>query len=277
MLLLCEIISFVLIYQNNAYQRNVMLSSANAITGRILSVSSAVFSYFDLQNINSELLERNGLLQMEVIRLQEQLNNQKIDKTPFNQVFLSDTVLTDSLKRKNYSYRFIPAGVRRNSVNLHRNYITINKGAKDGIRPDMGVISPSGIVGIITDVDENLSVAMSLLHVKTAVSCKIKNTPFFGPLSWKGGDLRYGYLEHIGTHAIFQTGDTIVTSGYSDVFPPGIMVGVIESFKKQDDDNYYSLKVRLTTDFQSLNTLFVIDNVSQQEQIKLEREARRND
>jgi len=120
-------------------------------------------------------------------------------------------------------------------------------------------------------------VAMSLLNVETTVSCKIRNTHFFGPLSWKGGDVRYAYLSQIATHAVFHAGDTIVTSGISDIFPPGIMVGVIESFNRQDDDNYYSLKVRLSTDFQSLNAISVIDNQLQREQRELEREARKNE
>jgi len=118
---------------------------------------------------------------------------------------------------------------------------------------------------------------MSLLHVKSKVNCKIQHTNFFGPLSWKGGDLQYGYLEQIASHATFQAGDTIVTSGYSDLFPPGIMVGIIESYKRQEDDNFYSLKVRFATDFQSLNAISVIDNLLQYEQKEIEREARKND
>ena len=273
----CEIIAFVLIYHNNAYQRNMILSSANAITGRLLSVSSAVFSYFDLQKANQELFERNSLLEMEVLLLREQLNNLSSDKTQFGQVFLKDTVLADSLIKRNNAYQFVSARVVNNSVNSLTNYFTINKGSNDGIHSDMGVISPHGIAGVITTVGDGFAVAMSLLHVKSGVSCKIQHTSFFGPLSWKGGDVRYGYLEKIATHANFLVGDTIVTSGYSDLFPPGIMVGIIESYKRQEDDNFYSLKVRFATDFQSLNAINVIDNLLQNEQKDIEREAKKND
>ena len=141
----------------------------------------------------------------------------------------------------------------------------------------MGVVSPRGVAGIVTTVDNRFSVVMSLLNVKCKVSCKIQHTHFSGSLSWKGGDVKYAYLEQIATHATFQVGDTIVTSGYSDLFPPGIIVGTVESFKKQNDDNFYSLKVRFTTDFQSLNALCVIDNDRQRELKKIEKEARKND
>ena len=269
--LICEIVSFALIYRNNAYQQSIMLSSASTITGRLLSVSGAVFSYFDLQKDNQELLERNSLLEMEVIRLHEQLNMKITDTTTFGRVFLNDTVLKD------YRYQYIKAGVMNNSVRYPNNYITVNKGAKDGIRADMGVISPRGIVGIITAVSENYAVVMSMLNVKSRTSCMIRHTNFSGSLSWKGGDVKYAFLDQIATHATFQIGDTIETSGYSDVFPPGIMVGTVESYNKQTDDNYFSLKVRLATDFQTLNVLNIIDNRLQKEQKEIEREARKND
>ena len=277
LLIICETVSFALIYQHNAYQRSVMLSSANTITGKLLSVSNTVFSYFDLQKVNMELLERTALLEMENVQLREQLQNLMSDKTTFNQVFLKDTVLSDSLIHKNAVYKYVTARTVNNSAHYLHNYITINKGSKDGIRPDMGVISPHGVAGIVTTVDNSFSVVMSLLNVKCKVSCKIQHTHFSGSLSWKGGDVRYAYLEQIASHATFQVGDTIVTSGYSDLFPSGIMVGTIESFNKQNDDNFYSLKVRFATDFQSLNSLCVIGNESQQELKKIEGEARKND
>jgi rod shape-determining protein MreC len=277
LLIICEIVAFAVIYRNNAYQRNLILSSANAVTGRIMAVSGSVLSYFDLQNMNRELIEQNSRLEMEVIRLQEQLGHITVEKTSFNRVFLKDTVLSDSLIKRTYTYRYISAGVVNSSVNLLHNYITINKGSADGIRPDMGVVSPRGIAGIVTTVDDRFSVVMSLLNIKSRVSCKIQHTHFSGSLSWKGDDVKYAYLEQIAAHAPFQAGDTIVTSGYSDVFPPGIMVGVIESFSKQNDDNFYSLKVNLSTDFQSVNALYAIDNQLQDQLKKIEREARKND
>ena len=273
----CEIISFILIYRNNAYQHQIMLTSANTVVGRISAISGAVFSYFDLQRVNQELLEHSSKLEMELVDLREKYNRLANDSIKFDHIFLKDTVLTDSLLKGDYVYKYITASVINNSTTYLNNYITINKGRNDGIRPDMGVISPQGIVGIVTNVDEHYSVVISLLNVKFKVNCKVRNTDFFGPLSWKSGDVRYAYLEQLPTHATFNTGDTIVTSGYSSFFPPGVMVGIVESYDNESNDNFYSLKVRLSTDFQSLNVLKVIDNTLQQEQKKIEMEARKND
>ena len=277
LLIVCEIFSFSLIYRNSAYQRNTIISAANSVTGSVLSVCNTVFSYFDLFGVNQELLERTARLEMEVAYWREQAANQTVDQATFGQVFLRDTVVSDSLIQKSLIYRYIPARVVNNSVNYQRNYITINKGSDDGIRQDMGVVSPRGIVGVVTNVDNRFAIVMSLLNVKCKMSCKIQHTHFSGSLSWKGGDVRYAFLEQIATHATFQVGDTIVTSGYSDIFPPGVQVGVVESFNKQNDDNFYALKVRLFTDFQSLNALCVIENRLQETQKNIEQEARRND
>lgn len=272
-----EIVSIVLIYRNNVYQQNRMLSTANVVTGYIMSVSSNIFSYFDLREANQELLERNSKLETEVATLRELLYRQEADTTSFEQVFLKDTVFADSLFHGDIQYNYIPVGVVSNSTNYINNYITINKGTNDGIRPDMGVVSPYGVVGIVMTVGDHYSVILSLLNVKFNVNCKVLQTNYFGALSWKGGDIRYAYLEQLPTHSTFQAGDTIVTSGNSAVFPPGIMVGIVESYEKQDDDNFYSLKVRLTSDFQALRVLYVIDNRLQKERQDVEREARKND
>jgi rod shape-determining protein MreC len=275
--ILCEIISFVLIYRNNAYQRNMMLTSANAITGSISSASSAVFSYLDLQKVNQELLERNSMLEREVIYLREHLKEMSLDTIDFNSVFLRDTVFDSNSLDKNYTYDLITARVVNNSTNFINNYITINKGSKEGIRPDMGVVSPHGVVGIVMTVKDHYSVVISILNTKLNINCKLKGTDFSGPLSWKGGDVAYAYLEELPTHAVFEVGDTIVTSGYSAVFPSGIMAGIVESYSKQRDDNFYSLKVRLATDFYSLSALCVILNKAQEEQWAIEKEVGKND
>jgi rod shape-determining protein MreC len=267
--LLCEIISFSLIYRNNAYQHNMMLSSAGVITGNLSAASNAVLSYLDLRRVNRDLLERNGRLEMEVLRLQSRLETASLDTVDFSSAFLSDTM--------NYTYEYIPAGVANNSITYVNNYITVNKGSADGIRPDMGIISPRGVAGIIVTVSERYSVAISLLSARFKLSCKLKGTNYFRMLSWRGNDVNYAWLDALPAHAVFQVGDTVVTSGYSTIFPPGIMVGVVEDYGKGSNDDSYSLKVRLATDFQTLNALYVIVNRSQDEQKEIEREAMKND
>jgi len=264
--ILCEIISFLLIYRNNAYQRNVMLSSANTITASISSVSQRFFSYFDLQHANNELMERNKALELEALRLRNHIQTLVHDTVSFQHLFAQDD-----------QYEYITAGIVKNSTTRVRNYFTINKGYKDGIRPDMGVVSPMGVAGIVMTVTNNFSVVLSLLNTQFSISAKVMNHNYSGSLSWDGIDTRYAYLKELPTYATFQIGDTVVTSGFSSIFPPDILIGVVESYNKQRDDNYNSLKVRLATDFLSLNSLFVIRNKLQEEQLEAEREAMSND
>jgi rod shape-determining protein MreC len=256
----------------------MMLSSANVITGHISSASNVVFSYLNLQTVNQELLERNILLEAELIRLQSLLDRAALDTIDFSGIHSGDSLMNGGeQQRENYTYEYLPAGVVNNSVTHVNNYITINKGADDGIRPDMGVVSPRGVAGIVVTVRERYSVVISLLNSKFKLSCKVKNTGYFGALTWKSDDLAIAYLEELPSHATFQVGDTVVTSGYSAIFPPGVMVGVVEAYGKQRDDNFYSLKVRLATDFRSLSALCVIVNRSQDKQREIEREAIKND
>jgi rod shape-determining protein MreC len=238
------------------------MTSANAVTGQILSVSNAVFSYLDLQKVNRQLIEKNNRLEMELIMLRGQLNEKMSDTLNF---------------QKDFDYECITATVVNNSTIYTNNYITLNKGSNDGIRPDMGVISMDGLTGIVMTVNANYSLVISLLNTNLKVSVKVKDTDYFGALSWKGGDSRFAHLEELPVHSVFKAGDTIVTSGYSSIFPPGIMVGTVDSYNKQRDDSFFSLKVRLATDFQTLRSVSVIENRNQEEQKEIERQAGKND
>lgn len=268
---LLEFISFALIYRNHGYQRNMMLSSANVISGHIASVSGYVNSYLNLRDINRDLLERNGHLEMELIELQEQIEMMQADTVAF-----AGFSTTDSISNS-FPYDFILANVVNNSVTHLSNFITINKGRLDGIQPDMGVVSEKGVVGIISTVSDHFSVIIPLLNPKFKLSCKILGSSYFGSLSWNGHNARYANLDELPRHMEFEKGDLVVTSGYSAVFPAGVIVGRVTDFSKQHDDNFYSLEVELATDFQSLNNVRVIKNYRQEEQLNLEREAKKND
>ena len=266
---LLEIVSLMLIYRNNAYQRNIIFSSANVLTGHIASVSGYVTSYLNLHEINKELLERNGQLEMELLELQDRLDMMVADTVAFAG-FAPDST-------EHFAYSFILAGVVNNSVSHLSNYITVNKGSKDGIAPDMGVVSERGVVGIVSTVNDHFSVIIPLLNPKSQLSCKVLGSTYFGALIWKGRDIRFANLEKLPRHVEFQKGDTIVTSGYSSVFPAGLIVGTVADFEKQHDDNFFSLEVELATDFQALNNVRIIKNYNQAEQRRVEQEARRND
>ena len=267
--LLLEVLSLILIYHNNAYQRNIMFSSANVVTGHIASVSGYVTSYLNLREINKELLERNGKLELQMLEMQDRLDMMMADTVAFAG-FAPDST-------EQFPYICVMAEVVNNSVTHLSNYITVNKGRKDGIDRDMGVVSERGVVGIVSAVSDHFAVVIPLLNPKFRLSCKVLGSSYFGSLSWNGLNSRYANLDELPRHVQFDKGDTIVTSGYSAVFPAGIIVGTVSDFKKQHDDNFYSLEVLLATDFQALNDVRIIKNYRQAEQLSLELEAKRND
>jgi rod shape-determining protein MreC len=246
----------------------VFLNSANTTVGYISSVSGYVLSYVRLREENKKLFERNSLLSVEILELEQQLQTLRSD-----QLFY-DGVMPDSIVK---DYHYVAARVVNNSVTKLSNYITIDKGENDGIEPDMGVISVWGVVGIVSTVEKHFSVVIPLLNPKSKLSCKFYNGDFYGSLSWDGRDMRYANLEELPNHVEFQEGDTIVTSGFSAIFPPGIWVGTVVETDKIRDRNFYSLRVKLATDFQRLKNVCVIKNDFQEERIAVEREARKND
>lgn len=267
--LLLEIVSLMLIYRNNAYQRNIIFSSANVVTGHLASASGYVTSYLNLRETNKDLLERNGELEMKLLELQDQIEMIKADSTHFAGFAPDSTEV--------FPYDFILADVANNSVSHLSNYITVRKGRKDGVAPDMGVVSERGVIGIVSTVSDHFSVIIPLLNPKFRLSCKVLGSSYFGSLSWDGRSARVAKLDELPRHVEFKKGDTIVTSGYSAVFPAGIIVGTIADFEKQHDDNFYSLKVELATNFESLKTVRIIRNYRQEEQIRIEQEAKKND
>ena len=163
-----------------------------------------------------------------------------------------------------------------NSITRGHNYITIEKGRRDGIKPEMGVVDQNGVVGVVNVVGEHASRIISLLNPKMRLSCKIKGSEYFGSLVWDGKNPEEAVLEEMPRHEKFKKGDTIVTSGYSALFPPGIPVGTIVSHAKEHDDNFYALRIKLFTDFNRLSTVRVITN-DMNEELKEIREGEEND
>lgn len=246
-----------------------MISSANVVTGHLASLAGSITAYLDLREINKELLEQNGRLEMRLLDLQDQLD-----------LLLADTVTFKGFAPDSselFPYSFITADVVNNSVAHLANYITVDKGRLDGVVPDMGVVSERGVVGIVSTVSDHFSVIIPLLNPKFRLSCKVLGSSYFGSLGWDGRDPKFANLEELPRHVEFQKGDTVVTSGYSAVFPAGIIVGKVESFERQRDDNFYTLRVELMTDFRVLNNVRIIKNFRQAEQIGIEEEAKKND
>jgi len=167
-------------------------------------------------------------------------------------------------------YTFINAQVINNTVRNRNNYITLNKGSLHGVKPDMGIITHNGVIGIITDVSNNFSSAMSLLHSDIKISAKIKRNNQMGTVVWEGNDFRTATMMFIPPHIELTRGDTIVTSGFSHIFPPDIIIGTVGYFEVREGDNFYTLKVELACDFNSLNNVQIVKNLLRDEKIEIE-------
>lgn len=252
-----EVIALILAIGGDAKRNSVFCTSANFVTGRIYDLAWNYVSYFNLREENAMLME--------------QLSNIRRKNSMF---YVSDTAKfqtqTDSLGK--LKYRFITASVLKNSINSKNNFMTLDVGKAEGVHPDMAVVSASGAVGIVVNTSEHFSLAISLLNNKVGISAKLKNSNFYGKLNWTGEDYHTAILHEIPNHVILNVGDTVVTSGYSAIFPPGIPVAVIDSFERNSDDNFYSIKVKFTTDLKCLANVFVIENLMQDEQYQLEEE-----
>lgn len=252
--LLLEVTSFILIFNNNGYQKAKYLNSSNRITGSIYKSYNSIVGYFGLTRVNKELSEENAFL-----------------RTQLAEIYLKpDSVINQKLAMDESSYNFTSAMVINNSVNRQYNYITLNKGRKDGIKPDQGIMNSDGVVGMITNVSESFSVGFSLLNKRWGVSAKHKKSGTFGPISWDGTDYQYAYLNGIPFHVQLSVGDTIVTSSYSSVFPEGILIGTIHEFEEPSGENYYKIVIKLAVDFKALSFVEVIGNLKKDELKSLE-------
>lgn len=252
---LLEGVSMVMIVNYNNYQKVRSLNSGNVISGGIYDGYSSVSEYFKLKRINRDLVKENT-------RLRTALQNEILYKLDKN---LLDT---DTLSSP--GYYFTSAHVTNNSVNGRYNYITLNKGSKHGIVPDMGVITNNSVVGIVINVSENYCTVISIINERSRISAKIKQNDYFGSLAWDSKDYRKASLNEIPYHVNINEGDTITTSGYSSIFPGGLLLGTISEFKHVGGDNFYRIEVDLSTDFKKLVNVDIIRNSKKEEIIELE-------
>ena len=253
--LLFATLSCVMLFRGNPYQQHVYMTSAGAVASAVYRTSNSVTGYFHLRGINEDLQQRTAQLEMELIDLRRQLR-------AAGEKIYGDSVPVDSALRQ---YRFIMAHVINNSIARSNNFITIDRGESDGVRPEMGVVDQNGVVGIVNVTGPHTARLISVLNSDLRLSCKVKGSDAFGSLVWDGKSPRRALLEEMPRHVEFALGDTVITSGYSVVCPEGIPVGRVVGHKRDDDDNFYSLSVELFTDFATLSTVRVIENFSKDE------------
>jgi len=253
--LLLEVFSFVLIANSTYYQRASILNTSNRITGAVYDAFDNVTDYLSLRKTNYILSEENARL-----RKATRLSFLTADTNSF---FVNDTIF-----KLRYSY--IAAKVIHNSVNKRNNYLMLNKGRKQGIDKDMAVITSNGIVGTVVSVSENFCWVMSVLNKHTKISGRIKKNNQMGTLIWEGNDFTIGTLSDIPAHVKIAKGDTIVTSGFSHIFPPGILIGTILDFRVEQGDHFYVIPFSFSVDYNSLDYVYIVKNLMKDEQEKLE-------
>ncbi len=253
--LILEGIAFSLLTSGNSYHNTRIVKGTRGLTRRIEQRASNARTYFRLREIGQTLATENTYLKNEIERLGR-------NETQFF------SPLTDSVYQQQYIWS--TAEVVNNSVNRQKNFFTLNKGVLQGLSVDMAVTSDRAIAGVIVGCSMNYSVVMSLLNLDFRLSSRIRSNGYFGSLSWDGIDISQAVLSEIPQHVTISVGDTVETTGYSAVFPEGIMVGTVSDFEKTGSD-FYKITVLLKTDFKRLYYVNVIGNLQKAEQRELEK------
>lgn len=253
-----EVLSIVLVVQNNEYPKSATFASTNRVVASVYSLTHTVTDYFHLRTENEDLAEENVALRNQITQLEACLAEQPDSLGLFH--------ITSP-------FSFISAQVINQTAHQQKNFLTINKGEQDGVLPDRGVISKDGVVGVVATVSDHYALVIPILNPAFAVSCKIKRNGYIGSLQWDGLDYRYAQLTDIARHIEVKEGDTIVTSGVSDLFAADIPVGVIEKDELNESDAYHQIKVALAVDFRRLTNVCVVQNQDREEIEQLEEQS----
>ncbi len=241
-------IALALTIQSHSYHRSRFINSANGLSGGVYSTFNSIEQYFNLRDENAILSEENK-------RLRERL---------FNDLNSEDSSYIDTTYSKGI-YRVIIADVYKNSYTLTNNYLTLNKGEKDSVRQDFGVITSKGIIGIIDNTSRNYATALSILNKKSRINAKLKSSNHIGSLTWNGKSSEFTQLIDVSKFAPVKVGDTIVTGGESSIFPENIGIGIIESFDTDISGDTYNIEVKLFNDMTSIGTVYIIENIDKTE------------
>jgi rod shape-determining protein MreC len=245
--------------QSHSYHKSKVISSANFLTGGVYKQINNVNEYFNLRTKNEELA----------------LENARLKSILFNRKDTLKVPLLDTIKGVKKT-DLIVAKVIHNSYSAQVNFLTLDSGAKNGIRPEMGVINSLGIVGIVENVSPNYATVLSILNTESPINAKIKKSNHIGYLIWNGKNTGFVQLIDVPRLASVRKGDTIVTGGQSTIFPENINIGTIEKIYTDDQTNYYTLDVRLFNDMTSLGHVYIIRNRDRQEILTLEKKTQKN-
>lgn len=254
--LILEAICFILIVNHNRYQQSTFLNSSNAVVASINQKNTALVSYFNLEAQNETLVSENSRLRDELDKVRRLKEDTELKLR--EQTFLYDSTAVPILSEVAYQFEFRAANVINNSTMLTNNYLTLDKGSLDKVAEGMGVIGPEGIVGRIYSVSDHFSLAISLLHSEVLISSVIKRENILCSTTWDGESAQFGNLLHVPRHFSPVVGDTVVTSSYNAIYPPGAIIGTVAEVEIGEGATFYEIKVDLSTDFNSVSTVYVL-------------------
>ena len=245
--ILLEIAAFLLIVQNSAYPKSTVLSTCNSLVAWHYELENTIVSYFQLKEDNEQLQQENVMLRNQLVLYANERERYKESENVY--------------RYANLQHHFIPAKVIQMNMGGMKNYMTINKGERDGIKEDMGVIGPIGIVGKVCTVSQHFSIVIPVTtSLNFGVSCRLQKNSKLGTLSWDGNDDKHAQLTEVESSVDVQPGDIILTSGLSTTFPENLPVGVVEKAYVKNGDAMWTIDVWLYTDFSKLSYVQVIDN-----------------
>ena len=253
--LLLEALSGFLLFQYNHYQGSVWFTQANSVAAQVHEWEAYVLSYLRMPAENAALTQRNIMLQYNNDVLRHQLAELRADSS------FTQQAQTRALS----GMTLIPARVVDNSVRQKDNMLVINVGSNDGVKPEMGVVSGTGVVGIVSQVTPHYALVMSVLNSHSSISCRLRGTEYFGYMKWKGGRTLRASMDDVPRHARIKKGDIVETSGFSAVFPPGIFLGKVAEIRNSSDGMAYELEILLSTDIANIRHVNVIRNHSKEE------------
>jgi rod shape-determining protein MreC len=253
-----EVVAFLFLLSYNEYPKSSILSTANQVVAWNYKMGNNISSYFHLKATNEALEAENTALRNQIIALQNQLE---------------DSIELSGYTYSHLDYTYIPAKVIQATTNKHNNYLTINKGKRDGVYEGMGVRNAEGVVGIVSTVGEKYSIVLPVINTNSHISCKFVKNGYWGTLEWDGSNYQYAQLIDVASHLSVEPGDTIVTSGLSPIFPADIPVAIVEKAELKEGASYYSIRVRLNTDFRKIGYVQLINKQSYDEIKSLTDEA----
>ncbi|WP_026712800.1 rod shape-determining protein MreC [Flavobacterium daejeonense] len=253
-------VSLLLTIQSHSYHKSRIISSANFLTGGVYEKINNITEYLNLKTENDALALENARLKSMLFNMKDTASVKKVEN-------LKGVAPEDIVVSK----------VIHNTYNTHENFLTLNSGANDGVKPDMGVINSLGIVGIIDKTSPKYSTVVSILNVKSQINAKIKKSNHFGSLTWNGKSTGFVQLIDVPRLANIRKGDTIVTGGQSVIFPENINIGTIHKVYTQTETNYYVIDVKLFNDMTNLGHVYIIKSKDRDEVNNLEKESKSNE